>query len=1074
MNCKKIVSFFSTAVMVLSSAFSSWGGVNFAPTACAVEASTAYLLEPGVYIAPLYQCRTAGGLDSLLDNEYQHFNGRAKLEVTEDGRQIVTIGVENWDFYEAFVPMNQEYNILFGDEYSKNSETAQYICFRDAFPEKLLTQLSENGNKEAESFMQTSEYCTSKVNDFFKYGNIKYGDITVDTDTNHSSDTAYVSFEINDYREEFYVAAWANRPGGDDGYEASRQFVLNYADMYKADVLEQAIESNNVGFRMMVPSSMSKTATYNPVMYVANNTTSKIFDSVSTKVITDEQNNKKVIATYHVSDSYPKTDNFVKLCGVSETEVTDSSAWSLYSRAITDPLTLSEERNLTIEYEYNSIDDLIFGEYIYFEDKTNAFTKRNVCYGQPVLAPIDETCELVDETTGVKVSFKTSQVQTPENISLKVESKPIDDTTKSIVEYGYTNDTSNWYKIELIDTSTGNCANFVGGINVQIPLPENMTSENRNNYITKLLTTYGEIDSNPVLDYESEYWLDNNEVYADGTLYYFIMNLAENDTERIKNLSDGIYSAEAFLFKSGPTVPTYSMANGALNHKVYIVVENGKERMYFKAQDMSGKGHLGHIMCNDDEAGSAYYDSISYTKFDTLENGELITNSGYDPIAEWGCVEGGILTLIDDSYELDNLNMPCYRVAIGAPPMAAMGGQLYSDIAVDDLGAKLEFFNVEYVAEFTEDNIEAYITNNGYGYDISALTRQVRLAEIKMAEISSYTAESAEALETAYNAAVAAVSDGEGNYDPLNTNNVSSDVIEQHCLALEAANKNVTSISIDGYSASIEENINFNFCFSLNENLSDLASDGNLTATVTNPDGSTETVNVVEATNGYSVTVEVAPKELANDISVTIGDYTFTYSVQEYLEALITNENATDKQKAIAKSLLNYGGYAQDYFVAKNAEVNGYVDTDRANANLTDDEKSLATVTPVVSAFVAPTIGENVSYYGASVTFDNELAAKLYFKVTDDVANHTFNVNGETVTPVDAQNGYYYVAVSGITAPNIGTAYPVTVDEASFNYSIHNYIYSALNATEVSSGKLIELQNLVKSLYLYGEACKTS
>lgn len=224
----------------------------------------------------------------------------------------------------------------------------------------------------------------------------------------------------------FMIAAWANRPGGNDGYEASRQFILNYADMYKAEELEQAIESNNVGFRMMVPSAMLKTATFNPVMYDANanNVTSKIFDSVSTEIITDEDGNKKVKATYHVSDSYSKAANFSKLCGVEETEETDSMAWSLYSRAIMEPLTLSEDRYLTIEYKYNSIDDLIFGEYIYFENLQNAFSKRNVFYGQPVLAPKTEIYELVDENTGVKVSFKTSQVQTPENISLNVVAKP--------------------------------------------------------------------------------------------------------------------------------------------------------------------------------------------------------------------------------------------------------------------------------------------------------------------------------------------------------------------------------------------------------------------------------------------------------------------------------------------------------------------------------------------------------------------------------------------------------------------------------------------------------------------------
>ena len=467
-------------------------------------------LAPGIYVAPLYQCFAGRGIGGLANNEYQHFNGRAKLEVTDDGKQIVTIGVENWDYYEAFVPMNQKYNELFGSDESTHRETSQYSEFRDAFPEKLLKQLFESGEANAQALMESSTVCTNKVDDFFEYGDTKYGDIVVDTNTN-GSDSAYVSFEVNDYRDEFYVAAWANKPGV-DGYEASRQFILDTADMFSLSELESSINSGNIGYRMLVPTLDMKNilSTSNMVSYVAPKSYAVImFDDVTAEIV-DDNGDKKIVAKYHINASNKnvkrRVSNYRKISSTALSDRDDEGAWNIFRRSEFSPLEVSNDGYVTVEYNYNSINDLIFGEYICADYQTTHYIAV-----QPVLAPVNETIEKNDESTGVKVTFKSSQIADPDKVELKVESKPIDDTSKSIVEYGYSNDNSNWYKIDIIDNSTGKTAKFVGGVNVYIPMPENLTNETRNDYISKILTPHGELGIDPAFDYESRYWTDENE-----------------------------------------------------------------------------------------------------------------------------------------------------------------------------------------------------------------------------------------------------------------------------------------------------------------------------------------------------------------------------------------------------------------------------------------------------------------------------------------------------------------------------------------------------------------------------------
>jgi len=82
-------------------------------------------------------------------------------------------------------------------------------------------------------------------------------------------------------------------------------------------------------------------------------------------------------------------------------------------------------------------------------------------------------------------------------------------------------------------------------------------------------------------------------------------------------------------------------------------------------------------------------------------------------------------------------------------------------------------------------------------------------------------------------------------------------------------------------------------------------------------------------------------------------------------------------------------------------------------------------------------------------------------------------VNDKAVDAV-AVDGGYYIAIENIYANQLGNPFKITVDGTDFQYGVYNYIAAALNATEVKSGALNELQALVKALYQYAELTKTT
>lgn len=300
-----------------------------------------------------------------------------------------------------------------------------------------------------------------------------------------------------------------------------------------------------------------------------------------------------------------------------------------------------------------------------------------------------------------------------------------------------------------------------------------------------------------------------------------------------------------------------------------------------------------------------------------------------------------------------------------------------------------------------------------------------------------------------------------------------SDVQYQNLYVVSAENP------IAGTSVSLKGDIALNFFADLSD---DPTADVSMTFEL--PNGTISTMTKDQAiqqtgTDGktyYVFSCDVAAKEMNDTITATmkIGDNSkaYEYSVKEYADYIIAHqeEAAYAKVAPLVKAMLNYGGNAQQYF--------GHNINSLANANLTDEEKSLADVTKeTVKDYIATKTEaiDGIAYYGTSTILETTTSIRHYFKLADgrSIDEFTFKC-GETKLEPTAKNGMYYVEIKDISAKNLIQDYTVSVANTSdttktqsITYSVYSYINAILNKENS------KMQDTAKAMYKYGEAAKT-
>lgn len=197
--------------------------------------------------------------------------------------------------------------------------------------------------------------------------------------------------------------------------------------------------------------------------------------------------------------------------------------------------------------------------------------------------------------------------------------------------------------------------------------------------------------------------------------------------------------------------------------------------------------------------------------------------------------------------------------------------------------------------------------------------------------------------------------------------------------------------------------------------------------------------------------VNVAAAQMADEITVEYVNgeesVTKTYSVKAYADYIL-NHNYDEETKALVQAMLNYGGAAQTYF--------GY-----NTENLVSDQLGANEVPETAqNEMTVSGSADGIVFYGASLVYREKIAVRFYF--TGAAEGVSFTVAGKERTPVEKEDGLYYIEIGDILPQNLDQQITVQVgDSLTVAYSPMNYMVRMNQKGDVN------MQNLMKALYNY-------
>lgn len=191
----------------------------------------------------------------------------------------------------------------------------------------------------------------------------------------------------------------------------------------------------------------------------------------------------------------------------------------------------------------------------------------------------------------------------------------------------------------------------------------------------------------------------------------------------------------------------------------------------------------------------------------------------------------------------------------------------------------------------------------------------------------------------------------------------------------------------------------------------------------------------------------------------------YEYTIKTYCDKIINNPSKfSAKSVALAKAMLNYGGYAQVYHGEKlNDLANKSIDTKLADFTLSSSYKPVKQGTAT-----------GVKWLGSTVMTTSSTGIRHYFKLDGDPSDYIFTADGKTLETGSSAKGTY-VEISGIKAKELGIAKVLTVKNKKDNtkfvlkYSVYSYIKTVMENNSSNE----KTRNLMKSMYHYCEAVKT-
>ena len=241
-----------------------------------------------------------------------------------------------------------------------------------------------------------------------------------------------------------------------------------------------------------------------------------------------------------------------------------------------------------------------------------------------------------------------------------------------------------------------------------------------------------------------------------------------------------------------------------------------------------------------------------------------------------------------------------------------------------------------------------------------------------------------------------------------------------------------------------------------------------------------ETISLEDATfneayNGYVFTLELVAAYMTVDVNARLlwdgalinedaeGSRTdMDYSIRTYAMTIIddTTGTYTNTHKTVAKAMLNYGTWAQNYF--------GVFTDDLANKDLTAADKLTDTATALaqinnIEQYAVSVSNRSDKFIGYSLLLKDVTSLRLYF--TEAV---TVTVNDEEMTAVkDGDKDRYYVQLEGVNAANLSKINRVVYGDMIIeNLSVLSP--AAMVAT--NENKSTNFRNAMIALILYAQS----
>ncbi len=295
-----------------------------------------------------------------------------------------------------------------------------------------------------------------------------------------------------------------------------------------------------------------------------------------------------------------------------------------------------------------------------------------------------------------------------------------------------------------------------------------------------------------------------------------------------------------------------------------------------------------------------------------------------------------------------------------------------------------------------------------------------------------------------------------------------------------------------GYNAYVGDDIDFMFNCALDEKLvTDSTLKVNVTvggSTVTYTSADVLDMNVKGNCKVYEIPCELAPAQLSENVTLSIvtsmgkvieQQFAFT----DYANYILNCWDYSEACRDFVKNLLNYAGYAQDYFgynnsSAENMANNGLYFENEDPVQNTSGEEIKAEIMQDYS-YVESLIqqAKNSEYFqGSSLVCRDKISYNIYLKLEDGITAEDItcgiDASRYSVERSSSSQNIYKVSVKDISICDLDKTYTITIagknpgENMALNVSPLMYIYMAQdNANE-------SLVNLTKAIYIYAESGK--